>query len=69
MCIAYYTSETKTNVNVITIEREILMIENAYKIKERKTGKIYSCLPQMVDINHNGNYCLRYNVGINGYNA
>lgn len=45
------------------------MIENAYKIKERKTGKIYSCLPQMVDINHNGNYCLRYNVGINGYNA
>ena len=44
------------------------MIENTIKIKDRKTGKIYDCFPQMVDINFNSEYSLRYNIGINGYN-
>ena len=44
------------------------MIENTIKIKDRKTGKIYDCLAQIVDINFNGKYSLRYNIGINGYN-
>ena len=44
------------------------MIENTIKIKDRKTGKIYDCFPQIVDINFDGNYSLRYNIGINGYN-
>ena len=44
------------------------MIENTIKIKDRKTGKIYDCFAQIVDINFNGKYSLRYNIGINGYN-
>ena len=44
------------------------MIENSIKIKERKTGKVYDCFAQMVDLNYNGKYTLLYNIGINGYN-
>lgn len=38
-----------------------------YKVKDRKTGKVYSCMPQMVELNHDGKYYLCYNIGIDGY--
>ena len=44
------------------------MIENTIKVRDKKTGKIYDCFPQIVDVNFNNNYSLRYNIGINGYN-
>lgn len=44
------------------------MFKEALKIRDRKTGDIYSCIPQIVDLNLNGKYELRYNIGINGYN-
>lgn len=44
-----------------------MFIKNAKRIKDKKTGKIYDCFPQIVDVNFNGVYRLRYNIGINGY--
>lgn len=44
------------------------MIENTIKIRNRKSGEIYDCFAQAVDLNFNGRYVLRYNIGINGYN-
>lgn len=43
-----------------------MFVENTMLIEERKTGKKYECFPQIVDINFDGNYRLRYNIGING---
>ena len=37
------------------------------KVKNRKTEKTYDCIIQAVDVNHNGNYVLRYNIGIENY--
>ena len=37
------------------------------KIKNRNTGKTYDCITQAVDINFDGNYTLRYNIGIENY--
>ena len=37
------------------------------KIKNRNTGKTYECFTQAVDINFDGNYTLRYNIGIENY--
>lgn len=45
------------------------MIENIIKVRDRKTGKIYDCFAQIVDVNFSGEYSLRYNIGINGYNS
>lgn len=44
------------------------MIENTIRVKNRETDKIYDCFPQIIDLNFDGNYVLRYNIGINGYN-
>ena len=44
------------------------MIENTIKVKNRETDKVYDCFPQIIDINNDGKYTLRYNLGINGYN-
>ena len=37
------------------------------KVKDRKTGKIFDCIVQTVDINFIGKYSLRYNIGIENY--
>ena len=37
------------------------------KIKNRTTGKKYACIIQAVDVNFDGNYALRYNIGIENY--
>lgn len=37
------------------------------KIKNRKTGKIYDCFTQAVDLNFNGKYVLRYVIGIENF--
>ena len=37
------------------------------KIKNRITGKKYACIIQSVDLNFDGNYALRYNIGIENY--
>ena len=37
------------------------------KIKNRNTGKKYACIIQAVDVNFDGNYALRYNIGIENY--
>ena len=37
------------------------------KVKDIKTGKIYDCIVQAVDINFIGKYSLRYNIGIENY--
>ena len=44
------------------------MIKDAMNVRERATGKIYSVFPQMDDINCDGKFSLRYNIGINGHN-
>lgn len=43
------------------------IIENTIKVRDKKTGMTYDCFPQMVDINFNGRYSLRYNIGIMGF--
>ena len=43
------------------------MKQLVYDIVDKNTGEKYNCIPQMVDINFNGNYSLRYNIGIEGY--
>ena len=37
------------------------------KIKNRNTGEKYDCVTQAVDINFDGHYVLRFNIGINNY--
>ena len=37
------------------------------KIKNRNTGKTYDCIAQAIDLNFDGNYSLRYNIGIENY--
>ena len=37
------------------------------RVKDKKTGKIYDCIVQSVDINFSGKYSLRYNIGIENY--
>ena len=37
------------------------------KVKDRKTGKIFDCIIQAVDLNFTGEYSLRYNIGIENY--
>lgn len=44
------------------------MINDSFNVQEIKTGKVYQCVAQMIDLNNNGKYVLRYNIGINGYN-
>ena len=43
------------------------MIKNTMLIKDRRTGKKYECFTQSVDLNYDGKFVLRYNIGINGY--
>lgn len=38
-----------------------------YDIINKTTGKDYSCIPQMVDLKHDGRYVLRYIVFIDGW--
>lgn len=45
-----------------------LFIDNARNFRDRRTDKVYQVIPQMVDLNCNDKYVLRYNIGINGYN-
>lgn len=45
-----------------------MFIKDTMEVKDRKTGKIYDCFVQSVDLNNNGKYFMRYNIGINGYN-
>lgn len=42
-------------------------IKNTMEVIERSTGRKYECFPQMIDLNFDGKYELRYNVGVNGY--
>lgn len=42
-------------------------MRDALVVRDRRTGKKYDCFPQMVDLNFNGKYELRYNIGINGH--
>lgn len=44
-----------------------MFIENTMKVRDRETGKTYDCFLQSVDLNFNGKYIMRYNIGINGY--
>ena len=37
------------------------------KIKDRNNGKTYDCFTQAVNLNFDGNYALRYNIGIENY--
>ena len=37
------------------------------KVRERKTGRTYTAYVQSVDVNFNGNYTMRYIIGIQGY--
>ena len=37
------------------------------RIVERKTGKEFDCFTQMVDLNFNGRYILRYVIGIKNF--
>lgn len=37
------------------------------RIKNRNSGRIYDCFTQAVDVNFDGNYILRYNIGIENY--
>ena len=37
------------------------------RVRHRKTGEVYSCFVQAVDLNFNGEYMLRYNIGIKGH--
>ena len=43
------------------------MIKGTMRVRRRDTGEEYDCFPQAVDLNFNGRYVLRYNIGINGY--
>lgn len=43
------------------------MKQTVYEVVDRITGKRYECVPQMLDLNFNGKYVLRYNIGIEGY--
>ena len=43
------------------------MVKNTMLIKDKRTGKKYECFTQSVDLNCDGIYVLRYNIGINGY--
>lgn len=38
-----------------------------FDVRDRKTGEAFQCTPQMVDLNFDGKYVLRYNIGIFGY--
>lgn len=42
-----------------------MFIDNTMKIRDRMTGKIYDCFPQSVDLNYDGRYVMRYNIGVN----
>ena len=44
-----------------------MFIKGTMKVRERSTGKRYECFTQAVDLNFDGRYVMRYNVGINGY--
>jgi len=37
------------------------------KFREKETGRIYDVESQMLDLNFNGKYVLRYNIGIKNY--
>jgi hypothetical protein len=38
------------------------------RVRNKKSGEVYSCVAQLVDLNFDGKYCLRFNIGIDGYN-
>lgn len=38
-----------------------------YTVRRKADDKRFNMFPQAVDLNVNGRYCLRYNIGINGY--
>ena len=37
------------------------------KVKDKKTNKLYDCIVQSVELNFDGNYYMRYNIGIQNY--
>lgn len=37
------------------------------KIRDKRTNEVYDCFTQSVDLNFDGKYVMRYNIGINGY--
>ena len=45
-----------------------MFIKDAVKVINRKTNEKYDCFAQIVELNFDGKYYLRYNIGINGYN-
>lgn len=42
-----------------------MFVKEWFVIKDRETGVVYECIPQMVDLNCDGKYVLRYNIGHN----
>ena len=44
-----------------------MFVQDAMRIRDKRTGKEYDCFPQMVDLNFRNEYVLRYNIGINGH--
>lgn len=36
-------------------------------VQNRETGRKYSCIPQMVDLNFDGKMVMRYNIIIDGW--
>lgn len=44
------------------------MVANSTRIRNRKTGEVFDCFIQCVDLNFDGRWVLRWNIGINGYN-
>lgn len=40
---------------------------NIIKIRDRITGETYDAFVQAVDINFNGHYVMRWNIGIQGH--
>ena len=44
-----------------------MFIKGTMKIRNRKNNEVLDCFTQAVQLNHDGKYVLRYNIGINGY--
>lgn len=46
----------------------ITYIKNkVFRVKNKKTGNVYDCFAEMVDLNCNGHYILRFNIGTINY--
>ena len=44
-----------------------MCINNTTKIRDKITGENYECFPQMIELDYDNKYYLRYNIGINGW--